>query len=237
MPITTATIDTVTMSVEAAGSVEWAGVNVAEDLRALRAGETTYRQLLAKCLDGAEPDHEDDWRDYVDAVCAAAGVADEDELVTFDGYWGSVLGQPAARIVAEYELRANLREIRTWLNCAQIAAWEQDGDGGRMPGEWTDCFFEDAALTLYFCALVVEQDAAVRARAEADELDRARDAVRSLAKQDVEYFTEFATDSPYDAIARWRQSGREAGDVELVEAIDLLGIEAEDIYARARFRA
>lgn len=65
-------IDTVKMPLEAARSVEWAGVNVAEDLRALRAGETTAEALLAECLDGAEPEHEGDWRDYVSAVCAAA---------------------------------------------------------------------------------------------------------------------------------------------------------------------
>lgn len=66
------TIDTVKMPLEAARSVEWAGVNVAEDLRALRSGETTADALLAECLAGAEPEHEGDWRDYVAAVCAAA---------------------------------------------------------------------------------------------------------------------------------------------------------------------
>lgn len=70
--MTNVTIDTVTMPLEAARSVEWAGVNVAEDLRALRAGETTHEQLLAECLDGAEPEHEGDWREYVSAVSAAA---------------------------------------------------------------------------------------------------------------------------------------------------------------------
>lgn len=69
------TIDTVTMPLEAARCVEWAGVNVAEDLRALRAGETTYEQLLEECLEGAEPEHEGDWRDYVSAVARAAEVA------------------------------------------------------------------------------------------------------------------------------------------------------------------
>lgn len=85
------TIDTVKMPLEAARSVEWAGVNVAEDLRALRSGETTADALLAECLAGAEPEHEGDWRDYVAAVCAAAEQAEAPACES-----GTATGEPCA---------------------------------------------------------------------------------------------------------------------------------------------
>lgn len=45
---------------------------VAQDVSALRRGEKTPAQLLAYCLDGAEPEYVQGWRDYVSAIEAAA---------------------------------------------------------------------------------------------------------------------------------------------------------------------
>ena len=61
----------------------------------------------------------------------------------------------------------------------------------------------------------------------------AMDIVRSLGEQDRVMGD---TDAPAEQLARWRQSGRECGDVALVTALDLLGADAEPIYARARGR-
>ena len=56
--------------------------------------------------------------------------------------------------------------------------------------------------------------------------------VRGLADQDRR--ADDVTDPPADQIRRWRQSGREGGDLRIVEAIDLLGSDAVDVYASAR---
>lgn len=65
------TIDGVTMSRAAATNVEETGVDVAADLAALRSGEHTAESLLAHCLDGADEDRVEGWRDYVSALVAA----------------------------------------------------------------------------------------------------------------------------------------------------------------------
>lgn len=72
----TITIANVTMSLEAARSVEWAGVDVAADVERVRR-EGNCDGMLAECLEGCEPEHEGDWRDYVAAVCAAAEQAEQ----------------------------------------------------------------------------------------------------------------------------------------------------------------
>jgi hypothetical protein len=52
---------------------------VAADLDALRSGKRTAETLLAHCLDGADEDREEGWREYVDALvdavssCASCG--------------------------------------------------------------------------------------------------------------------------------------------------------------------
>lgn len=56
---------------EAMRSVEFAGVDVAADIRRIVAGDVTTEALLAECLDGSEPEHESDWRDYVEALSVA----------------------------------------------------------------------------------------------------------------------------------------------------------------------
>lgn len=49
------------------------GADHAADLAALRAGRTTPAALLAHCLDGADDDRAEGWRDYVSALETAAG--------------------------------------------------------------------------------------------------------------------------------------------------------------------
>lgn len=58
------------MSIEAARSVEGAGVDVASDLARVRAGLTS-EALIAECMDGADAAHAHDWEDYVSSVMAA----------------------------------------------------------------------------------------------------------------------------------------------------------------------
>jgi hypothetical protein len=48
------------------------GCDPAADLAAIVAGEYTSATLLAHCLDGADPDRERGWREYVDAIAEAA---------------------------------------------------------------------------------------------------------------------------------------------------------------------
>jgi hypothetical protein len=68
----------VTLPLEVARTLEAAGVtasDVSDEVWALRAKRYTPAQLLEHCLDGAEPEAEADWRAYVAAVSADAGVA------------------------------------------------------------------------------------------------------------------------------------------------------------------
>ena len=56
---------------EALRLAEWAGVDVAADVRRLVSGEVTADALLVECLRGCESEHESDWRDYVSSLSAA----------------------------------------------------------------------------------------------------------------------------------------------------------------------
>jgi len=67
------TIRGVTMTSSAAANVAETGTDVAADLAALRAGTTTRRALLAECLDGADEDRIEGWREYVEALSLALG--------------------------------------------------------------------------------------------------------------------------------------------------------------------
>ncbi|MCA9536391.1 MAG: hypothetical protein KC593_22065 [Myxococcales bacterium] len=49
--------------------------DIRADVDALRTGKRTRDAFLAECLDGADEDREEGWRDYVSAVASAAGVA------------------------------------------------------------------------------------------------------------------------------------------------------------------
>jgi hypothetical protein len=60
------------LSIAAQANVEETGCDVAADIEAIRSGEHTRESLLAHCLDGAEQDREQGWREYVSAVSDAA---------------------------------------------------------------------------------------------------------------------------------------------------------------------
>jgi len=72
---TNVTIGGATMTIAAARNLEETGTDVAADLAALRAGTMTRDALLAHCLNGADEDRVEGWREYVEAVSAAAQVA------------------------------------------------------------------------------------------------------------------------------------------------------------------
>lgn len=61
----------VKMTKAAAQNVEETGTDVAVDLHEVRGGKSAAR-LLAECIDGAEQDRVQGWREYVDAVVAVA---------------------------------------------------------------------------------------------------------------------------------------------------------------------
>lgn len=67
----TDTVDGVTFTRAAAENIRETGCDVAADLAALRRGQQTPEGLLAHCLDGADEDRVQGWRDYVDALVAA----------------------------------------------------------------------------------------------------------------------------------------------------------------------
>lgn len=70
------TIAGVRMTLQAARLVEFCGINVREDVRSMYEGDTNPKGLLADCLEGCEDEATELlWRDYVSAVCVAAGVA------------------------------------------------------------------------------------------------------------------------------------------------------------------
>ena len=52
-------------------NIDETGCDVEADLAALRSGAHTRESLLAHCLDGADPDREEGWREYVEALVAA----------------------------------------------------------------------------------------------------------------------------------------------------------------------
>lgn len=58
---------------EAMRSVEFAGVDVAADIRRIVTGEATSAALLAECVDGCDPETAADWQDYVTAIEIATG--------------------------------------------------------------------------------------------------------------------------------------------------------------------
>lgn len=52
-------------------NIDETSTDVAADLAALRSGQHTRESLLAHCLDGADDDRAEGWRDYVSALCDA----------------------------------------------------------------------------------------------------------------------------------------------------------------------
>lgn len=68
-------VNGVTLTRAAAVNVEETGIDPSDDVQRLRAGEVTPEVLMAECLDGADDDRVDGWREYVDNVADAAGVS------------------------------------------------------------------------------------------------------------------------------------------------------------------
>ena len=66
---------TIRLTPAAQALVDETGCDPQDDIDALRAGTHTEESLLAYCLDGADEDREEGWREYVAAVVAAAEVA------------------------------------------------------------------------------------------------------------------------------------------------------------------
>lgn len=71
---TNITIQGVSFTCAAASNIEETGCDVEGDLYELRTGKTTRERLLAACLDGADTDHVQGWRDYVAAIVAFARI-------------------------------------------------------------------------------------------------------------------------------------------------------------------
>lgn len=55
----------------ALANLEETGTDWREDMAALRCGGTTEEALLEHCLDGADEDRVEGWREYVSALVAA----------------------------------------------------------------------------------------------------------------------------------------------------------------------
>lgn len=60
-------------------NIEETGADWTRDLERLRAGETTAAALLELCLEGADEDRVQGWRDYVDGLVAIIPVVDPEE--------------------------------------------------------------------------------------------------------------------------------------------------------------
>lgn len=59
------------------------GADWARDLERLRSGEMTEAALLEYCLDGAEPDREQGWREYVETLAALGPARDPAEEAAY----------------------------------------------------------------------------------------------------------------------------------------------------------
>lgn len=67
-------IQGVLMPIEAARNVEECSVDVAADVELLRSGRESPVSILETCMEGAEADRRDGWREYVSAIRLAAGL-------------------------------------------------------------------------------------------------------------------------------------------------------------------
>lgn len=73
-------------------NIEETGANWRRDLEQLLGGSHTPATLLEFCLDGAEPDREQGWRDYVAALEALMPARDDGPLL-----WGSLPTETTGR--------------------------------------------------------------------------------------------------------------------------------------------
>lgn len=72
----------INFSKAALANIEETGADSTEDLNRLRAG-LTREALLAECLNQADPDREEGWRDYVDALVAAEACRPRRDSTTY----------------------------------------------------------------------------------------------------------------------------------------------------------
>lgn len=106
-------LDGVRMTPSAARCAEAAGVYVAEDLYSLRAETVTPEDLLDFCLEGADDEDHQAWRDYVAALEAAA--------------WGSLVVAVHTDITtarSEGESMLTVAALQTLLDAADAGAVE-----------------------------------------------------------------------------------------------------------------
>lgn len=62
----------ITFTTEAQENIAETGADWESDLRALKSGEHTEESLLELCLNGADEDRVQGWREYVETLVAAA---------------------------------------------------------------------------------------------------------------------------------------------------------------------
>ena len=98
----------VTLSLAAARCAEESGVNVEEDLDSLRSGLLTSAALLDACLDGADDDRVEGWRDYVSAL--SAHLAAEEPAPALDPLAAALVGWTGSAEQIE-QLRAFARDF------------------------------------------------------------------------------------------------------------------------------
>lgn len=73
--------DSIKFSTLAALNIEEGSVDIAADVARVRAGLVTAEELLSQCVNGADDDRVQGWREYVSAVVAAAGPVATDEPI------------------------------------------------------------------------------------------------------------------------------------------------------------
>lgn len=63
-------------STAAQANIDETGCSPEDDIYRIRTGEQTREGLLAYCLDGADPDRVQGWREYVATICEEAAQGD-----------------------------------------------------------------------------------------------------------------------------------------------------------------
>ena len=101
-------MNTIKFSDAAQANIDETGCDPMVDIAALRSGEHTPESLLAQCLDGAEEDRAQGWREYVDAIEMAA---EENGSATWDdeGIWNAAFGpeETPDSVLAECETQSS----------------------------------------------------------------------------------------------------------------------------------
>lgn len=119
-----------TFSAEAQRNIEETGCDPMDDMHRVVTGEQTREGLLAFCLDGAEEDRVQGWRDYVQTICEAAARPAELFAVTFTA-------EQIAELTEEQAIAASLVWCK-WNDAAQgyriLALWCKAQQPTRLSG-------------------------------------------------------------------------------------------------------